>query len=90
MANRHGLIVGATCTGKTVTLQTLAENFSRLGVPVFLADVKRNLSDLAAKGGMHPNIDARVKMLGIEDFQSRPVPTVFWDMFGARGHYYYF
>lgn len=87
MANRHGLIAGATGTGKTVTLQTLAENFSRLGVPVFLADVKGDLSGLAAKGNPHPKIDARVKMLGIEDFQFRPVPTVFWDMFGARGHY---
>lgn len=87
MANRHGLIAGATGTGKTVTLQTLAENFSRLGVPVFLADVKGDLSGLAAKGRPHPKIDARVEMLGIEDFESRPVPTVFWDIFGDKGHY---
>ncbi len=61
MANRHGLIAGATGTGKTITLQTMAENFSRLGVPVFLADVKGDLSGLAAKGKPHPKIDARVK-----------------------------
>ncbi len=86
MANRHGLIAGATGTGKTITLQNLAENFSRLGVPVFLADVKGDLSGLAAAGKPHPKIDARVKLLAIEDFQFRPVPTVFWDLFGNKGH----
>jgi DNA helicase HerA-like ATPase len=87
MANRHGLIAGATGTGKTITLQNLAENFSRMGVPVFLADVKGDLSGLAAEGQFHKKIDARVKQLGIEDdFQFRAVPTVFWDLFGKKGH----
>lgn len=86
MANRHGLIAGATGTGKTVTLQTLAENFSRIGVPVFLSDVKGDLSGLAAEGVAHPKIDARIKLLAIEDFQFRAVPTVFWDIFGVNGH----
>ena len=86
MANRHGLISGATGTGKTITLQNLAERFSRLGVPVFLADVKGDLSGLAASGKPHAKIDARVKQLVIENFQFRSVPTVFWDMFGVKGH----
>jgi DNA helicase HerA-like ATPase len=86
MANRHGLIAGATGTGKTVTLQNLAESFSRIGVPVFLADVKGDLSGLAAAGKSHPKIDARVKKLALDDFQFRAVPTVFWDLFGIKGH----
>lgn len=86
MANRHGLIAGATGTGKTVTLQNLAEGFARLGVPVFLADVKGDLSGLAAEGRPHAKIDARVEFLGIEDHQRRAVPTVFWDIFGDSGH----
>jgi DNA helicase HerA-like ATPase len=86
MANRHGLIAGATGTGKTVTLQNLAEGFSRIGVPVFLTDVKGDLSGLAAAGRSHPRIDARVKQLGLDDFQFRAVPTVFWDLFGIKGH----
>lgn len=86
MANRHGLIAGATGTGKTITLQNLAENFSRLGVPVFLADVKGDLSGLAKAGKSHPKIDARVKQLAVDDFQFRAVPTVFWDLFGVKGH----
>ena len=86
MANRHGLIAGATGTGKTVTLQNLAESFSRIGVPVFLSDVKGDLSGLAAAGRPHPKIDARVKQLGLDDFQFRAAPTVFWDLFGVKGH----
>jgi len=86
MANRHGLIAGATGTGKTITLQNLAESFSRLGVPVFLADVKGDLSGLAKAGKPHPKIDARVKQLAIDEFQFRAVPTVFWDLFGIKGH----
>jgi len=87
MANRHGLIAGATGTGKTITLQNLAESFSRIGVPVFLADVKGDLSGLAAAGQSHPKIDARVKKLELDDFQFRAVPTVFWDLFGVKGHH---
>lgn len=86
MANRHGLIAGATGTGKTVTLQTLAENFSRIGVPVFLSDVKGDLSGLATEGSTHPKIDARVKLLGVDDFRFRASPTVFWDISGVKGH----
>ena len=86
MANRHGLVAGATGTGKTITLQNLAEGFSRLGVPVFLSDVKGDLSGLAKAGQTHPKIDARVQQLAIDNFQFRAVPTVFWDMFGVKGH----
>ena len=86
MANRHGLIAGATGTGKTVTLQNLAEGFSRIGVPVFLADVKGDLSGLAAAGSPHPKIEARVKQLGLDNFQFRANPAVFWDLFGVKGH----
>ncbi|HHJ35745.1 MAG TPA: DUF853 family protein, partial [Gammaproteobacteria bacterium] len=86
MANRHGLIAGATGTGKTITLQNLAESFSRIGVPVFLADVKGDLSGLAAEGKSHPRIDARIKKLAVENFQFRATPTVFWDLMGKKGH----
>ena len=68
MANRHGLIAGATGTGKTVTLRVLAENFSRLGIPVFMADVKGDLSGLCQPGGDHPKVAERVKTLGLSDF----------------------
>ena len=86
MANRHGLIAGATGTGKTVTLQILAENFSRMGVPVFLADIKGDLSGLAQPGKPHPKIDERVQKIPVENFQLRPSPVVFWDVFGKQGH----
>ncbi|MBL4711799.1 MAG: DUF853 family protein [Gammaproteobacteria bacterium] len=86
MANRHGLIAGATGTGKTITLQNMAEGFSRIGVPVFLTDVKGDLSGIATQGKAHPKIDARVKQLAIEDFQFRATPTVFWDLMGKKGH----
>ncbi|GMR06111.1 MAG: DUF853 domain-containing protein [Gammaproteobacteria bacterium] len=86
MANRHGLIAGATGTGKTVTLQILAEGFSKLGVPVFMADVKGDLSGLARPGKPHTKIDERVNLINIEDYQSRQYPTVFWDLFGVKGH----
>jgi len=86
MANRHGLITGATGTGKTVTLQVLAESFSRLGVPVFTADVKGDLSGLAGAGAAHPKIDERLQYIGIGDHGFEPSPTVFWDVFGTRGH----
>jgi DNA helicase HerA-like ATPase len=85
LANRHGVISGATGTGKTVTLQTLAEAFSRCGVPVFLADVKGDLSGMAAAGGGHPKIAERAQLLGVE-LVHEACPVVFWDLFGAQGH----
>ncbi len=86
MANRHGMIAGATGTGKTVTMQILAEGFSRAGVPVFLADVKGDVSGVAIEGKPHPKIDERIDAIGIEDFQLRGNPVVFWDMYGEKGH----
>ena len=86
MANRHGLIAGATGTGKTVTLQTLAENFSARGVPVFMADVKGDLAGLSQPGGNNPKVVARAKELGISDFKGEAFPVVFWDVFGENGH----
>ncbi|MDD5760299.1 MAG: DUF853 family protein, partial [Desulfobulbaceae bacterium] len=82
MSNRHGLIAGATGTGKTVTLQTLAECFSRLGVPVFTADIKGDLSGLASAGSPHPKIDERLQKIPLDSYQQRPFPVVFWDIFG--------
>lgn len=86
MANRHGLIAGATGTGKTITLQTLAESFSNIGVPVFMADVKGDLSGICRAGGGNSKVEARVKELGLADFSYRAAPTVFWDVFGEKGH----
>jgi DNA helicase HerA-like ATPase len=86
MANRHGLIAGATGTGKTVTLQTLAEGFSRAGVPVFMADVKGDLSGLAQPGTLGDKLKARLATLGINDYTPRPAPVIFWDVFGKTGH----
>jgi len=84
-ANRHGLIAGATGTGKTVTLQCLAEGFSDMGVPVFMADVKGDLSGLSQKGNPHPKVDERVEKIGIEGFEQRGFPVAFWDVFGEQG-----
>lgn len=84
--NRHGLITGATGTGKTVTLQVLAEGFSRIGVPVFLADVKGDLAGLSQPIAPHPKIDERLHKIGIEDFSPTAWPVVFWDLFGESGH----
>lgn len=86
MANRHGLIAGATGTGKTVTLQVLAENFSRIGVPVFMADVKGDLSGIARPGAAKPKITERIERLGLTDFAFEGSPVVFWDVFGEQGH----
>jgi DNA helicase HerA-like ATPase len=86
MANRHGLITGATGTGKTVTLQVLAESFSRLGVPVFTADVKGDLSGVAGRGKEHPKITERLEYIGIQDHTFEPNPVIFWDVYGKRGH----
>ena len=86
MANRHGLITGATGTGKTVTLQTLAEAFSRIGVPVFLSDIKGDLSGIGKAGGGNAKVAARVEQLKLESFTHRAYPVTFWDVFGALGH----
>ncbi len=86
MANRHGLIAGATGTGKTVTLRVLAEAFSRIGVPVFLADIKGDLSGLPLPGGENPKVAERVQQLGLEGFAFEGNPVVFWDVFGEQGH----
>jgi DNA helicase HerA-like ATPase len=86
MANRHGLIAGATGTGKTVTLQKLAESFSKAGTPVFLADVKGDLSGLSLAGGQNPRILDRAKQLGLGDLAFASSPTAFWDVFGEQGH----
>jgi DNA helicase HerA-like ATPase len=86
MANRHGLIAGATGTGKTVTLQTLAESFSARGVPVFMADVKGDLAGMSQIGGNNPKVVERAKELKITDFKGEACPVVFWDVFGEQGH----
>ncbi|MDX5334012.1 MAG: DUF853 domain-containing protein [Gammaproteobacteria bacterium] len=86
MSNRHGLIAGATGTGKTVTLQVLAEGFSRLGVPVFLADVKGDLAGLSRPAAPHPKIEERIRHIGIAGYQARACPVAFWDLFGVNGH----
>lgn len=86
MANRHGLIAGATGTGKTVTLQSLAEGFSDLGVPVFMADVKGDLSGMSQVGGGNPKVEARVQQLAIPDYAPAASPVTFWDVYGIKGH----
>ncbi len=85
-ANRHGLVAGATGTGKTVTLQVLAEGFSRAGVPVFCADVKGDLAGISQPGKPNPKLEARAHELGETDFAYEPAPVVFWDVFGKQGH----
>lgn len=86
MANRHGLIAGATGTGKTITMQILAEEFSKQGVPVLMADIKGDVSGLATSGSAHPKIDERVQEIGITDYEFAPNPVVFWDLYGKVGH----
>lgn len=86
LANRHGLIAGATGTGKTVTLQTLAEQFSRNGVPVFMADVKGDLSGMGAAGTASDRIKTRLDLLKLNDFDYAPCPVMFWDVYGKKGH----
>ncbi len=86
MANRHGLVAGATGTGKTVTLQRLAESFSRAGVPVFLADVKGDLAGISQAGGGSKKVAERVESLGLRDFKYAPCPVIFWDILGEQGH----
>jgi len=86
LANRHGLITGATGTGKTVTLQVLAEGFSKAGVPVFAADIKGDLSGIAKAGEMKDFIAKRNEAIGLTDYTNQAFPTVFWDVFGRSGH----
>ncbi len=86
MGNRHGLVAGATGTGKTVTLQVMAEAFSAIGVPVFAADVKGDLSGISQPGKSSPKFDDRVKTLGLEPVTFAGCPVVFWDVFGKQGH----
>ncbi|HHL42392.1 MAG TPA: DUF853 family protein [Hellea balneolensis] len=89
-ANRHGLIAGATGTGKTVTMQILAEGFSRAGVPVLLADVKGDVSGVCVPGSkkhkLHDKLIARAEKIGLEGYEYRAFPTVFWDLYGKKGH----
>lgn len=84
--NRHGMIAGATGTGKSVSLMVLAEGFSRLGVPVFMADVKGDVSGLAMPGTTNEKITSRVQQIGIEGYVNEANPTVFWDLYGKKGH----
>jgi len=86
LANRHGLVTGATGTGKTVTLQVMAERFSSIGVPVFMADVKGDLAGISQPGSMSPKFGDRLKLLGVDAPAFAGVPTVFWDVFGTQGH----
>jgi len=86
MANRHGLIAGATGTGKTISLRVLAEKFSEMGVPVFMADVKGDLTGICRAGTDSPKISERVKKLDLSNFKFQAYPVVFWDLFGEKGH----
>ena len=86
MANRHGLIAGATGTGKTITMKILAESFSDMGVPVFLQDIKGDLSGMCQIGVDTADMQKRITRFGIEGFKYQPYPTRFWDIFGEQGH----
>src|SRR5437667_1931576 len=86
MINRHGLVTGATGTGKTVTLQVIAEGLSAAGVPVFAADIKGDLSGLAVKGTQVDFLVERAKQVGLSPYENDSSPTIFWDLFGEQGH----
>jgi DNA helicase HerA-like ATPase len=86
MANRHGLIAGATGTGKTVTLQVMAESLSAIGVPVFVADIKGDLTGISQIGGQNPKVAARIKDLDLGDYQFSACPVTLWDVFAEQGH----
>ena len=85
-ANRHGLIAGATGTGKTVSLRVLAEGFSHVGVPVFMADVKGDLTGLCAPGEAKPKLEERARAVGLDDYTHAGFPVMFWDLYGEQGH----
>ena len=87
MANRHGIIAGATGTGKTVSLQTMAQKLSQIGVPIFMADVKGDLAGISQPGsGSYSKVVDRVRQLGLTDFTFSGCPVTFWDVFGEQGH----
>src|SRR4051812_40176217 len=86
LANRHGLVTGATGTGKTVTLQKLAESFSQIGVPVFLADIKGDLTGISQAGKLEGKLAAAIKERGLPQPQPLACPTTLWDVFGEQGH----
>jgi len=86
LANRHGLVAGATGTGKTVTLQILAEGFSQIGVPVFMADVKGDLSGISQAGSLNERLTGRASQIGYDNYQPKAFPVVFWDLYGEKGH----
>ncbi len=86
MANRHGLITGASGSGKTITLKVMAESFSNAGIPVFLADVKGDISATALPGETNETLESRLNKLGIENFEYKSFPVRFWDIFGLSGH----
>jgi Predicted ATPase len=86
MANRHGLITGATGTGKTVTLQKMAESFSEIGVPVFMADVKGDLTGVAQAGQASEKLQERLNKIGVTDWEPHANPVVVWDIFAEKGH----
>ena len=86
LANRHGLVTGATGTGKTVSLQVMAEGFSAAGVPVFAADIKGDLSGISAMGEKKDGLVKRAKEIGLDDWSNTSFPTVFWDLFAEQGH----
>lgn len=86
MANRHGLIAGATGTGKTVSLQVMAETFSSMGVPVFVTDIKGDLSGISKPGSDHPKITERINQLGLSEYTHQQFPVCFWDIYGEQGH----
>ena len=85
-ANRHGIITGATGSGKTITLKVLAEGFSDAGVPVFLADVKGDLAGCCQEGEMSDSLSERINKLGLNDFEFKKYPVRFWDLYGLNGH----
>jgi DNA helicase HerA-like ATPase len=84
--NRHGLVSGATGTGKTISLLVLAEGFSRMGVPVFMTDVKGDVAGLSMSGSLNEKVQQRVSQIGIENYINEPSPVIFWDLYGKTGH----